>query len=473
MGMGGYQHSIPNNMGYPPSPMPEGVFASGIQGYGAPDSSFQVGSGGMSYMMGPGVSFGGMMSGNSSSMEISEENNGAPGMTGGSSSTVNYMDYNEIQQFPPDVSLTHVLEIIKMGFDNKKDWKQEFSSINHLRRINKFYPGDMNEVFRIFWPNILSAIDSVKSFIAKNILILLKEVFKNSNGYMIYDEIILGVTRQLLAKCFCEKSFLKAEAMEAIDALVINCLYDSTILAMCKCCFDKNAQICELSGKLLAKILENMCEHLKKLKETTIQDLFITLGRLFDGKRHLLHCLSKEICIFLCKLIGYDAYLNCLKTLVSNGSLQEVEGMNCLKALEHKQRRESNVKEFKKQMKKKLSVAKGSYDVDTILAGEPPKHVFMTPSKMGAFNELSMMGSNSSYLMSSGMMNSAQGAWGVANQQRPMGSCGNMMGTSNGWGNNGIGMGVSGTSQIGGSNGITQENMLGGVNGGIYGRNQF
>lgn len=153
---------------------------------------------------------------------------------------------------------------------------------DQLRCINKQCPSDMNEACKIFWPSLVTAIQSLRSAVSKNSLIFITELFNHSKDYQLYDEIILGIAPEILAKCFNDKKFIKREAEKAVDAMVSHCLYDSTYTALCIGCLDKNAKICELSMKALGQLVKNTGDQIVKLKEVTFQDLVITLAKVIS-----------------------------------------------------------------------------------------------------------------------------------------------------------------------------------------------
>ena len=105
------------------------------------------------------------------------------------------------------------------------------------------------------------------------------ELFEQSKGYKLYDEIINAVAPTILTKCFQEKKFIKVEAQKAVQAMINNCVHDSTLLSLCKGCFHKNFNICELSAKALLEMIQKFGENISKLQNSTFRDLFLTLAK--------------------------------------------------------------------------------------------------------------------------------------------------------------------------------------------------
>lgn len=152
-------------------------------------------------------------------------------------------------------------------------------AIDQLRCINKQYPVDMNEVFKLFWDDILAAISNLRSAVSKNSLMFVTELLSQCKGYKLSDDIISSVSPVLLAKCFQDKKFIKLEAQTAMQVLISNCVYESTLICLCKGCFHKNSNICELSAKAMEELIMNFGDGITKLQNETFRDLFLTLAK--------------------------------------------------------------------------------------------------------------------------------------------------------------------------------------------------
>ena len=192
--------------------------------------------------------------------------------------SVTYVKFEDLEALAENVDKLQLLEKIKFDFESK-DWKENIQAIDLLRAINKYYPADMNEVCRIYWKNIIDSLNSLRSAVAKNALIFAGELFVQTKGIKLNDQIIADVVPLLLLKCYNDKVFLKSEAQKAIDSLVTNCVYDSTLVAFCQECFSKFPQICEISTKILARLLGFIGADLPKLQPNTFRQLFITLAK--------------------------------------------------------------------------------------------------------------------------------------------------------------------------------------------------
>ena len=86
-------------------------------------------------------------------------------------------------QLPNEMDPKFVLKEIKNLF-TQKNWRSVFDGIDNLRILNKWYPQDVNGIVCEFWTEIVSALESSRTPIVKNILIFLKEIFSTSKAIL-------------------------------------------------------------------------------------------------------------------------------------------------------------------------------------------------------------------------------------------------------------------------------------------------
>lgn len=189
-----------------------------------------------------------------------------------------YTRFEDLPALPADIDRTALLETIRAKFESK-NWKDNMEAIDAIRTINKFYPVDMNMVCSAYWKYIVEGINNVRSAVSKCTLLFTSELFQQSKGFKLQDSIILDLVPVLMLKSHNDKGFLKVEAQRAIDLLVVNCVYDSTIVAFCRECFSKHGSIAELSTKVIAKLIGFIGTELPKLQPVTFKELFITLAK--------------------------------------------------------------------------------------------------------------------------------------------------------------------------------------------------
>ena len=196
----------------------------------------------------------------------------------GANAQTTYVKFEDLEYLAPDCDKALLLARLKEGLESK-DWKQNNLAIDILRSINKYYPVDMNQICQTFWKNIIECLNSLRSALSKNTLMFVAELFQQTKGIKLHDQIIAELVPLLTMKCYNDKCFLKVEAQRAIDAMVTNCVYDSTLVAFCKECFSKNAHVSELATKVIARLIGLIGVDLPKLQPNTFRELFVTLAK--------------------------------------------------------------------------------------------------------------------------------------------------------------------------------------------------
>ena len=80
---------------------------------------------------------------------------------------------------------------------------------------------------------------------------------------------------------------------------------------------DKNPIVAELSVKLLEVLAQNIGQAIMQLSKNTLNCFMKCLSNMVDGKRKSLQSAALDICLFVCRTITSDNYLNlmnfCLK----------------------------------------------------------------------------------------------------------------------------------------------------------------
>ena len=119
------------------------------------------------------------------------------------------------------------------------DWTFHLAVINYLRRLLKFEIDIFNQFLYglKLYPKIIELINSIRSILAKNTLILVNEIF----GEYIpeYDEkknkapvitLIKEIIPTLILKANCNQSFIRTEANSCLESLINNMKYGDTLI---------------------------------------------------------------------------------------------------------------------------------------------------------------------------------------------------------------------------------------------------
>lgn len=133
---------------------------------------------------------------------------------------------------------------------NSNNWKAQFFALDLLRSLNKFRSEDfMTKVLPKTFDYVITLIDSIRSNLSKNALLLIKEIFQVNKLSALEPENMPIILRKLFDKAISDKMFLKQEAKNSILAMEKNeeALYEYNLAGLSELCFDKNSSICELA----------------------------------------------------------------------------------------------------------------------------------------------------------------------------------------------------------------------------------
>ena len=177
------------------------------------------------------------------------------------------LPHESLKPLEPEIDIVSMIQKFKDILSNKdSDWTFQISVINYLRRIFKFDKQVFNQFFygAKFYQRIIEFIDSVRSSLAKNALVLLNEIFSeqingeeksNSNSLI---TLIKSTIPHLISKINSNKSFIKAESNMCLESLVKNMKFFDVLLTLLQLMNTKKAKDAELLVELSKKMIKNL-----------------------------------------------------------------------------------------------------------------------------------------------------------------------------------------------------------------------
>jgi hypothetical protein len=177
------------------------------------------------------------------------------------------LPHDSLKPLEPEIDIVSMMQKFKDILSNKdSDWTFQISVINYLRRIFKFDKQVFNQFFygAKFYQKIIEFIDSVRSSLAKNALVLLNEIFSeqingeeksNSNSLI---TLIKSTIPHLISKINSNKSFIKAESNMCLESLVKNMKFFDVLLTLLQLMNTKKAKDAELLVELSKKMIKNL-----------------------------------------------------------------------------------------------------------------------------------------------------------------------------------------------------------------------
>ncbi len=177
------------------------------------------------------------------------------------------LSHDSFKPLEPEIDIISMMQKFKDMLNNKdSDWTLQISVINYLRRIFKFDKQVFNQFFygAKFYQKIIEFIDSVRSSLAKNALVLLNEIFSeqiskeekgNSNSLI---TLIKATIPHLISKINSNKSFIKIESNMCLESLVKNMKFFDVLLTFFQLMNTKKAKDVELLVELSKKMIKNL-----------------------------------------------------------------------------------------------------------------------------------------------------------------------------------------------------------------------
>lgn len=198
--------------------------------------------------------------------------------------------------FEDDTDFITLMQKLKQTINNKDiDWTYHLGVVNYLRCLLKYEKNIFNQLFfgLKIYPKIIELINSIRSVLAKNTLMLVNEIFsenipefdekKNKAPIIIFIKAIIPT---LIMKSNCNQSFIKTEANLCLESLVNNMKYGDTLIYMIQAMSMKKIQDIELAYKLANKLSDNLDKDYLGEFPLFI-DLMKAIGNIYELKKDI------------------------------------------------------------------------------------------------------------------------------------------------------------------------------------------
>jgi hypothetical protein len=213
-----------------------------------------------------------------------------------------------LEPFEDNTDFIVLMQSLKKIILNKDiDWTYHLGVINYLRRLLKFEISIFNQIMYglKIYPKLVDLINSIRSVLAKNTLMLVNEMFseyipeyddkKNKTSIIIFIKAILPT---LIMKANCNQSFIKAEANLCLESLIKNMRYGDTLVALIQAMSNKKNQNIELAYNLANKLCDNLTkEYLGEFP--LFNDLMKSIANIYELKKDIY---VKKIIVLLKKI---------------------------------------------------------------------------------------------------------------------------------------------------------------------------
>ena len=135
--------------------------------------------------------------------------------------------FESLKPIEPEIDSVSMFQKLKEILNAKNsDWTLQIGVINYLRRVQKFDKNVFGQFFygAKIYPKLLDLINSVRSSVSKNALLLLNEIFSENisqiNNSILY--LVKATLPLLIPKINSNQSFIKVECKQLLESIVKN-----------------------------------------------------------------------------------------------------------------------------------------------------------------------------------------------------------------------------------------------------------
>ena len=199
-----------------------------------------------------------------------------------------------LKPMEPSTDYIVMMQKFKDILNNKdSDWTLELAVINYIRRIFKFEKQVFSQFFygAKFYQKIIELINSVRSTLAKNVLILFNEIF---SGPMPNPEekanttaliaVIKTTIPHLISKINSNKSFIKNDANICLESIIQNMKYFEVLVSFMLLINTKKNKDSELCAELSIKMIKSLGKEFF-VKNTQFAELMKCIVTLYEAKK--------------------------------------------------------------------------------------------------------------------------------------------------------------------------------------------
>ena len=143
--------------------------------------------------------------------------------------------FDSLKPLEPEIDTVSMFQKLKEILSQKNsDWTLQIGVINYLRRIHKFDKNVFNQFFygAKIYPKLLELINSVRSSVSKNVLVILNEIFSENRPEN--KSFILSLVKEtlpyLISKINSNQSFIIAESKQVRESLCKNVKFPEILI---------------------------------------------------------------------------------------------------------------------------------------------------------------------------------------------------------------------------------------------------
>lgn len=225
------------------------------------------------------------------------------------------LSYELLKPLPSECDFVSMMQKFKDILQNKNsDWTLQISVINYFRRILKFEKKIFIQFFygAKFYEKIIDLINSVRSSLSKNVLVLLNEIFSNpiseqdKNDTSIIQVIKVTIPH-LISKINSNQSFIKADSKICLESIITNMKYFDVLLAFIQIMNTKKAKDAELCAEFAIKMIKNFDKEFF-VQNPRFNELIKCITTFYEAQKNINVKICKNIFNCFVEIMGKEEF---------------------------------------------------------------------------------------------------------------------------------------------------------------------
>ena len=231
--------------------------------------------------------------------------------------------YDNLKPLEPEIDTISMFQKLRqILYDKNSDWTLQIGVINYLRRVQKYDKTVFGQFFygAKIYPKLLELINSVRSSVSKNVLVLLIEIFsevvpENKNSII---TLVKASLPYVIPKINSNQSFIKAECKQLLESICNHVKFQELLLIILqqmnstlKIVSTPNPRNKEKDSEILADLFIKSARILGKdiiTESTQFPEIIKGLVSFYDLNRNAHGKFCKNILNCLMEIIGRDNF---------------------------------------------------------------------------------------------------------------------------------------------------------------------
>ena len=225
------------------------------------------------------------------------------------------LPFDSLKPLEPETDVVSMMQKFKEILNNKDSWTLQIAVINYFRRIFKFEKQVFNQFFygAKFYQKILELINSVRSSLAKNVLVLFNEIFSSpinkdekSNTEALIT-LIKSTIPHLVSKINSNQSFIKTESNICLESIVSNMKFFDVLLTFMQLMNTKKSKDSELLVEFSKKMIKNLGKEFF-IQTTKFSQIMKCIVTFYEEKKDTNVKKCKDILNCLVEVMGKEEF---------------------------------------------------------------------------------------------------------------------------------------------------------------------